>query len=168
MQQPLIVTLTLDDQSFQFFDAKRRNHFPPARNFLKAHLTLFHHLLLEPSKISEDLALWSRQTAPITLQVAEVKNMGKGVAYKIVCPALLALHQTMQAKWKPWLTPQDKQKLWPHVTVQNKVSPAQAQQTWMDLQAAFQPFTAKGLGFDLWAYEGGPWRILDSFPFRKL
>ena len=42
--QPLIVTLTLDAPARERFDALRRRHFPPERNHLAAHLTLFHAL----------------------------------------------------------------------------------------------------------------------------
>ena len=41
---PLIVTLKLDDAAQTYFNALRRQHFPPAINYLGAHLTLFHHL----------------------------------------------------------------------------------------------------------------------------
>ena len=41
---PLILTLVLDAASQAFFDRLRRQHFPPERNVLDAHLTLFHAL----------------------------------------------------------------------------------------------------------------------------
>ena len=41
---PLILTLALDADSQAHFDALRKQHFPPAINYLAAHLTLFHHL----------------------------------------------------------------------------------------------------------------------------
>jgi hypothetical protein len=162
---PLILTLQIDDQSFSFFNTLRKTHFPPALNYLDAHLTLFHHLPSGELSIEDDLKVWSREQTVLTLQVTEVKSIGKGVAYKIECPALTVLHKRMQNKWSHWLTPQDKQKLWPHITVQNKVSPAEARNTLAVLQASFQPFTGYGLGFHLWSYEGGPWRFRVSFPF---
>jgi hypothetical protein len=164
---PLIVTLSLDDVSFHFFDALRQRYFPPEINHLSAHLTLFHHLPSTEKSIREDLENWSGTQSLLSLNVTEIKSLGKGVAYKIECPQLLQLHRQMQAKWKHWLTPQDQQKLWPHITVQNKVSVSEAQETWQTLQAAFQPFTATGVGFTLWAYEGGPWRFLQHFPFCR-
>lgn len=42
--QPLIVTLALDEQAQARFDALRSRHFPPDRNVLDAHVTLFHAL----------------------------------------------------------------------------------------------------------------------------
>jgi 2'-5' RNA ligase len=164
---PLIVTLQLDKASAAFFNDLRRQYFPPAINYLRAHLTLFHHLPMTEPTLLQDLEKWSSHQSPLQLQVTEVKSIGKGVVYKIECPQLSTLHKQLQIAWEGWLIPQDKQKLWPHVTVQNKVSPAEAIETLLVLQASFQPFTATGTGFCLWAYEGGPWRFLKDYPFQK-
>ncbi|WP_208644854.1 2'-5' RNA ligase family protein [Mucilaginibacter kameinonensis] len=43
-KKTLILTLRLDEESQAFFDEMRKRHFPQERNFLKAHLTLFHQL----------------------------------------------------------------------------------------------------------------------------
>ena len=43
-QPPLILTLALDGATFAPLDALRRPHFPPERNLVPAHLTLFHAL----------------------------------------------------------------------------------------------------------------------------
>jgi hypothetical protein len=42
--RPLILTLKMDRESFSRFEGLRQAHFPPHRNFIPAHLTLFHHL----------------------------------------------------------------------------------------------------------------------------
>lgn len=167
MSDPLIITLALDTGSAGFFNALRKQFFPAAINYIDAHLTLFHHLPADESTIPDDLQEWSNLYTAFALHVAEVKSIGKGVAYKIESTELLQLHKTMQTKWKQWLTPQDSQKLWPHVTVQNKVSPERAKETLQFLQASFQPFEATALGFQLWAYKGGPWEFLKTYPFQK-
>src|SRR5919112_1744177 len=41
---PLILSAVLDAPVQQRLDALRRAHFPPERNHLAAHVTLFHHL----------------------------------------------------------------------------------------------------------------------------
>ena len=167
MSDPLIITLALDAASESFFNALRKQYFPATINYIDAHLTLFHYLPAGESIIPDDLQEWSNLYTPFALQVTEVKSIGKGVAYKMESPKLLQLHQTMQSKWKQWLTPQDSQKLWPHITVQNKVSPLQAKQALQTLQSSFQPFTATAVGFQLWAYKGGPWEFLKSYLFEK-
>jgi len=164
---PLIVTLLLDEESVAFFNVLRKKYFPPALNFLAAHLTLFHHLPSGNASIEKNLETWSQEQAILSLQVTAVKCIGRGVAYKMESKSLLQLHKQMQQKWEPWLTPQDKQTLWPHITVQNKVSAVEAKHTLTVLQASFQPFTSYGLGFSLWAYEGGPWRFLHNFLFAQ-
>ena len=41
---PIIVTALLGDEDFAYLDGLRREHLPPERNRLSAHLTMFHHL----------------------------------------------------------------------------------------------------------------------------
>ena len=54
---PLIVTALLDEAAQERFDRLRREHFPPERSHLAAHLTLFHHLPDEPTVGAADLHL---------------------------------------------------------------------------------------------------------------
>jgi hypothetical protein len=96
---PLIVTLALDEPSFQFLNSFRQRYFPPVRNFLTAHLTLFHHLPSDEPQIWQDLNKWSEEQEPFSLRVTEVKSIGKGVVYKIECEPLLQLHRMMQKAW---------------------------------------------------------------------
>lgn len=163
---PLILTLALDADSQRFFDALRQQHFPPERNFLQAHLTLFHHLPgAEYAPICQTLAELAATEALLTLSVASVRFLGRGVAYSLENGRLQALHQQLQATWQPSLTPQDQQKLKPHVTVQNKVDPAVARSLHQEMADSFQPFEATGTGLQLWAYRGGPWEALQTFAF---
>lgn len=167
---PLILTLALDAASQAFFDELRARHFPPARNFLKAHLTLFHALpgaAEEP--ISRHLQTLSAGQDPLPLEVTGVQFMGQGVMYKLESPPLRRLHKALQTSWQTEfgfvLSGQDRQPLHPHVTVQNKVSAAQARALYEELSAGFQPFPATGTGLRLWVYRGGPWAELGSFEF---
>jgi 2'-5' RNA ligase len=166
--RPLILTLALDPASQQFFDELRQQYFPPARNFLRAHLTLFHHL---PStnydRIGSELARLAAAEQALPLAVSGVRFLGRGVAYTLENPRLLALHKQLQTHWQPTLTTQDQQKLTPHVTVQNKVAPAVARALHQELAAGFRPFEATGTGLQLWAYRGGPWEALRAFPFGE-
>ena len=47
-QQTLILTLQLDAISNAFYEHLRRKYFPPERNLIAAHVTLFHQLPDEP------------------------------------------------------------------------------------------------------------------------
>ena len=163
---PLILTLALDADSQHFFDDLRRQHFPPERNFLHAHLTLFHHLPgTTYARLCQELAALAAAEAPLPLAITGVRFLGRGVAYALESSRLQALHQQLQTQWQPTLTPQDQQRLKPHVTVQNKVEPNVARVLHEQLAAGFQPFEATGTGLQLWAYRGGPWETLQTFAF---
>ncbi|TAL26636.1 MAG: 2'-5' RNA ligase family protein, partial [Frankiales bacterium] len=107
--QPLIVTLALDGASQERFDELRRRHFPPQRNHLSAHLTLFHAL---PGELEREVRQDLAQTAerpPLTLRVPGLRFLGRGVAYALRSPELDALRQALAARWGPHLTNQDRQ-----------------------------------------------------------
>jgi hypothetical protein len=97
--------------------------------------------------------------------VTGVRFLGRGVAYELSSPELDELRGSLGLNWAPWLTPQDRQRHRPHVTVQNKVAPEVARALHARLSAAFEPerVTARGLG--LWRYRGGPWEPLAELPF---
>jgi 2'-5' RNA ligase len=163
---PLILTLTLDGASQAYFNGLRQRHFPPERNHLAAHLTLFHHLPgTQAADIAGRLLLLAAQQVPLPLQVTGLRFLGMGVAFKLENPGLRHLHQALQTEWHEWLTSQDQQKLQPHVTVQNKVTPTQARHLFVDLLRTFEPFGATGTGLHLWAYRGGPWESVQQFSF---
>jgi hypothetical protein len=162
---PLIVTLTLDEKSQQFFNALRKANFPPERNYLDAHLTLFHHLPPDEQQVINDIAQITADNRALDLPVTEVKSIGAGVVYKIESPLLQNIHLYLQQRWQRWLTPQDKNKLWPHITVQNKVPPEQARLLTKQLQQEFKPFMITGTGLSLFEYQGGPWKYIQKFDF---
>lgn len=169
MAAPLVLTLALDSQSQLFFDALRQRYFPKERSFLSAHLTLFHHL---PGgnydAIRSQVAMAAGAEAPLPIAITGVRFLGRGgVAYTMESSRLRALHKRFQKQWHADLTPQDQQRLSPHITVQNKVDAAIARALHHELSEQFQPFDATGTGLQLWAYRGGPWEALDMFPFLK-
>ncbi|WP_204248379.1 2'-5' RNA ligase family protein [Hymenobacter sp. PAMC 26628] len=61
-----------------------------------------------------------RTLGPLPVQVASLRSLGRGVAFNLENAALRALHRRLQTAWAPRLTPQDQQKLQPHVTVQTR------------------------------------------------
>ncbi|EWY37674.1 hypothetical protein N825_16615 [Skermanella stibiiresistens SB22] len=164
--RPLILTLKLDQPSFERLDALRREHFPVERNFLPAHLTLFHHLPGgDPGAIAATLRGEMANTPPPNLRAIGWRFLGKGVAQGFDAPALVAFRARLAARWSDHLTPQDRQPPKPHVTIQNKADPAAARALFQRLQAMFEPFDATGEGVLLWRYLGGPWEPLGEFPF---
>lgn len=161
---PLIVTLQLNQEASEFFNALRKKHFPPKINYLDAHLTLFHQLP-NTTAIPDLLASVAAEQARMPLEVTEVMKLGRGIGFKVQSEDLKQLHSRLQQHWQDWLTPQDRQKLRPHVTVQNKVEAATANALFEQLNADFTPFAATGIGLQLWEYLGGPWRKVQDFDF---
>ena len=166
MAPPLILTLQMDERSQEHFDRLRERHFPPERNYLRAHLTLFHKLPAEQeADISADVREICREHEPLTLAATGLRFLGRGVAYELSSPELSALRRDLTRSWEPWLSAQDRQGFKPHVTVQNKVSPEQARILHQELQASFTPFDIRGVSLSLWRYLGGPWEPVDTYIF---
>ncbi len=159
-----ILTLRLDQESQAFFDALRKKHFPVERNYLRAHLTLFHKL---PDSAYTFAVLGEIAHEPFDLQVTGLRHLGAGVAYQIESDALQHLHQALRAAFARDLIPQDKQRFMPHITVQNKVTAAASKELFKELSESFTPFTARATGMDLWIYRGGPWEHKEGFTFER-
>jgi 2'-5' RNA ligase len=163
--EPLIVTAALDPAAQAYFDRLRTEHFPPDRNFLAAHVTLFHALPGEyVVRIRARLERAVSRPGP-DVEVCEVCFLGRGVAYGLRSADLEAVRAELAADWRSWLSPQDAQRWRPHITVQNKVAPAQARALQAELAEGFQPLSVKAAGLLLWRYEGGPWSPVSSHPF---
>lgn len=163
---PLILTLALDDDTQTFFEARRRAYFPPSRNKVPAHLTLFHALPGEKlAQIEDALADLAAITQPVPLLVSGLRFMGRGVAYVVEGAELDVLRGTIAAQFADDLTPQDRQRFKAHVTVQNKVKPERAKELHELLEGLFEPFEATGTGLKLWHYRGGPWEAAGEFLF---
>jgi len=163
---PLILTLALDERSSAFFDAQRQRFFPPERNFIPAHLTLFHKLPGERQDvIIHDLTTAAETQPRFLLEVDGVRSLGRGVAYTLTSQPLKNFRYPLARQWALWLTLQDRQKHQPHITIQNKVDPEAARSLLTTIQAQFVPFTVTAEGASLWRYLGGPWEHIRTVPF---
>lgn len=166
MTGALIVTALLDDASQARFDAERLLHFPAARNFLPAHVTLFHALPAEhQDSVTRTLVLACRAQAPAPFETRGLVFLGRGVAYALHMPDIVALRASLAVAWRDWLTPQDRQGFRPHLTVQNKAAPDAARSLLRDLQASYSTWRGNVPGLALWRYEGGPWTKLARLRF---
>ncbi len=163
---PLILTLRFDAASFARFDRERRQHFPPERNLIPAHLTLFHHLPGgQYREICDVLAAQAAERPAFAMPVTSLRFLGQGTAYAIESPALAGLRQDLARLWFGHLTRQDAQGFRPHVTIQNKVAAAEAKALHDAMSAAFVPFEVTAIGLLLWHYRGGPWEAAGEFAF---
>lgn len=159
-----IATLRLDTESQAYFDHLRDKHFPPARNYLKAHLTLFHQL---PDAAHALEVVRELKLEPFDMHVVGLLHLGAGVAYQIESAQLQHLHAHLSAAFAADLIPQDKQRFKPHITVQNKVTPEVSKQLLAELRDGFHPFTVRATGLDLWIYLDGPWRHMEGLTFKN-
>ena len=164
--RPLILTARLDELSQAYFNRLREQHFPIERNYLAAHLTLFHALPgVERQAVHTQLESAIRFHAPLAGSATGLRSLGRGVAFIIECPPLRAVREALGQTWQHLLTPQDRQPWRPHITVQNKVSPETAQRLLERLKQEFAPKPLQFEGFDLWHYDNGPWNLARSYPF---
>lgn len=165
---PLILTLRLDDAHRVEFDRLREAHFPPERNHLRAHVTLFHALPgADLRGIVETLREAAGRTPTPEVAVTEPYSLGRGVAFRLRSDKATALRKSLAGAWADRLTPQDRSFSGLHVTVQNKVPPADARALLADLQASFVPSRFESPGLDLWRYLGGPWAHAGAFEFVR-
>lgn len=166
MNAPIIVSALMGAADFAWADGLRRAHFPPDRNVLSAHITLFHHL--PPSALAEVSArikALCRGPAPVA-RLSEVMLLGQGVAFRIDSSQLSAMRDEMADAFTGLLTPQDQARPRLHVTVQNKVKPAEAKALAEALRADFQPRPFVIAGLAAWHYRGGPWELAMKASFR--
>ena len=166
MSKTLILTLIINKEADEYFTALRNLHFPQHLNYLRAHLTLFHNLP-EDKEVYESVKAFCGNQQGFTMEVSEVRSIGNGVAFKIQSDTLMAIHAKLQGRFKPLLIPQDQQRLWPHITIQNKVSAALANSLTTQLKEDFVPFTIEAEGIAVWEYLSGPWSLLHNYPFQK-
>jgi 2'-5' RNA ligase len=163
---PIIVSALFGRADQAWFDALRREHFPPERNQLDAHLTLFHHL--PPSigaELKRRLADATRGVRAPAARASGLMSLGRGVAIRVECPELTALRAELSEAFTGLLTPQDAGGWRPHVTIQNKVQPATAKLLLSALTRDFRAREVEVAGIGTWWYRGGPWEPLSRHMF---
>ena len=165
MAGALIFTAELGREDHAWLDVQRRTYFPPERNQLVAHLTMFH--AIPPSHEEEARGLlktFARGPAP-RATVAGLINLGGGVAYRIDSAALDQIRAMIAEHFHGSLTAQDSARWRAHVTIQNKVPAAQARALFDSLSRDFRPRPLAIHGLALHRYLGGPWESLARYPF---
>ena len=166
MAGALIVTAEIAQRDFSWLEGLRRAHFPPERNRLSAHLTLFH--ALPPSAETEVRARLSQfgKEKPPHASIEGLINLGGGVAYRVVSPDLDRIRRELAKGLQGLLSAQDGQGWRPHVTIQNKAQPEAARALLASLEKDFvrRPLAISGLG--LHRYLDGPWERIALYPFR--
>ena len=163
----LILTAQLPDDLHARFTALRDEHFPPERNYLEAHVTLFHALPGpcegEVRSVCERMA---RDYAPIPGEVIGLMSLGRGTAIKLESQAMLRVRDRLAEGFHGLLTQQDQHRPRLHVTIQNKVSGKEAKALQAQMEGTIQPRSFAFPGLSLFRYRGGPWDHVKTFAFR--
>lgn len=164
---PLILTAELPPELYRRYTDLRTEYFPPERNYLEAHVTLFHAI---PSQCEEEarryLARLVGEVPPLRGNVDGLMSLGGGTAVKLSSPDLLALRDEITEHFRGLLTQQDQHRPRLHVTIQNKVTSKEAKALQARLSGLFEPREFAFPGLALHVYRGGPWEFLRRFAFR--
>ncbi|HEX7873272.1 MAG TPA: 2'-5' RNA ligase family protein [Sphingobium sp.] len=147
-------------------DALRLRYFPPERNHLPAHITLFHHL--PPTclaEVQDRLARLAQEPRP-RARLEGFYSLGGGVAVRVESAELLALRDYLADHFALLLTPQDRASPRLHITIQNKVTAEVARATLAEVSAEFRPRPLVIAGLAAWHYRGGPWSLIRRYRFR--
>ena len=155
---PIIVTATMGAADQRYFETLRTAHFPPERNHLAAHITLFHQL--PPSALAELKGLIraiAADTPPPPARLIAVYSLGSGTAFRIDSPELLEIRARIADRFAGMLTAQDRGTPRLHITVQNKVTTYAAHALQADLARDFRPRPLMISGLAAHHYRGGPW-----------
>ncbi|GAA3887580.1 2'-5' RNA ligase family protein [Sphingomonas limnosediminicola] len=166
MAGPLIITAELAGEDQAWLDRLRQAHFPPERNHLAAHLTMFH--ALPPTAEAEVRSRLAQlaSAAPPRASIEGLMNLGGGVAYRISSQELDAVRRELAETFHGLLSAQDAGGWRPHVTIQNKVTPKVARDLLDTLAADFRSRALRISGLGLHRYLGGPWEKLAIYKFR--
>ena len=164
---PLILTAKLPPDLHRRFTDLRRQYFPPERNYLEAHVTLFHAL---PASCEDEarsyLARLAGEMAPIAAQVEGLMSLGGGTAIRLASQDLLALRDLVADRFHGMLSAQDTHRPRLHVTIQNKVTAKEAKALQAALAGTIVPAAFRFPGLALYRYLGGPWELIRDFTFR--
>lgn len=164
---PFIVTAELPPDVLAWADSLRRRHYPPERNWLSAHVTLFHSF--SPSlreELPRFLARMAGEFAAPEASVSGLMDLGQGTALAIRSPAMLAIRDRIAEHFWQMLTRQDQGSKTLHITIQNKVTREAARTLQAELASgmAARRFTFTGLGLHL--YRGPHWETVRTWRFR--
>ena len=171
MANPFILTAALPPDVQSWADGLRQAHYPPERNHLHAHVTLFHSFA--PSLLEELRGFLPRITAEFAapqVRISGIMDLGTGTAIALASHELLELRGLIAEHFRGALTDQDLYEPRPHITIQNKVTKKQARALQaalaleIELLADRGPFAFPAL--ELHAYKGGPWDLVKRSVFR--
>jgi 2'-5' RNA ligase superfamily len=167
MPAPFIVTAELPGDVFAWADGLRRAHYPPERNRLAAHVTLFH--AFAPSLREELRRVLGQIAGEFAQPMARIDGLmplGTGTALAIHSPGMLAIREHIADHFHGALTAQDSHQPRLHITIQNKVTSTEAKALQRELGPAMTPRTFRFPALGLHLYCETHWDSQGLWPFR--
>jgi len=164
---PLILTAQLPADLQGWAERLRRQHYPPERNRVPAHVTLFH--TLPPgaeSELRRVIARLAADTPAVPARIGGIMDLGQGTALRIDSPAMLDLRDDIADFCHGLLTAQDQARPVLHVTIQNKVSKQDARALQSELYQSLEVIDFRFAGLALHQYDEGKWIELQQWRFR--
>lgn len=160
-----LLTVKPDSCLASFFEHMRQQHYPVALNRVPAHIMAFHQLpeehLLQVRRDCTDIA---NTTGCLKVVVEGIRFLGRGNAYHLVFDH--DFYHRLKKRWHTFLIAQDQHRWQPHMTFQNKVSPADAKALYHQTQSLFAPRHGTLIGLTLWHYDAGYWQHVNDFYFK--
>jgi len=164
---PLLITAELPLDILGWADGMRRKYYPPERNRLRAHVTLFH--ALPPSaegEVRRLLADLAKANKPPEALVSGLMDLDTGTALALRSKAMGLLREDLARRFHGLLAWQDDRELRLHITIQNKVDRAAAKALQAELGPVLERRRFRFHGFGLYAWEDGLWNPIAEYPFR--
>ena len=156
---PLIVTALFGAADFALLEGLRRRHYPPERNRVPAHLTLFRHLAPSlDAELRQRLSGATRGQRAPQARLAGVIDLDEGVALRVESSGLEAIRADLADAFAPLLLPQDRAGWRPHVTIANKLAPRVARALLEQMRAGFTAKPLEIAGLASWWYRDGVWQ----------
>ncbi|RDC60303.1 hypothetical protein HME9302_01505 [Alteripontixanthobacter maritimus] len=164
---PLILTAQLPKDMHRWATSLRTEHFPPERNHLEAHVTLFHAIPhFAEEEVRAECARIAAEMSPVPAELEGLLNLGRGTALKLTSPAMLSVRDRIAERLHGLLTAQDQHTPRLHVTIQNKVTLDAVKALQAQLADQIEPRSFAFRGLALHRYLGGPWDAVKDWPFR--
>lgn len=157
----MIVTFKMDDNSQEIFNHLRQRYFPKERNYLNAHITLFHNIADE----ALNAHIWQELEAemPFEIEFANPFFMGFGTAIEIRSSKLIQLTEMLQRHFCDLLSTQDRRTKKPHITLQNKMPAFIAKQDYESICKEWTPIKGFIIGYEFYEYQSGSWKQLKTY-----
>ena len=157
MSGPLILLARPEPRAAAALDALRAAHWPPPGARLPAHVTLVRQL---PTSQAADLLARVRAEArglpaPLARPLG-FSERDAGVALRLDCPALAALHARLTEAWAALLAAPDRGPAWLHLTVADGLEPRAVRRlvTHLEDSRPIAPFRLDALELWRWCPQG--------------